>query len=186
MMSPRAERDQHDGTADEHGNAGTVDDAGEDVASQFVGSEPVRVRRRTEAIGKMDGGRILWRDQGANIAHKTKRITSTTPIAASGLWRALLLIRRLIGMAVVDTAHYLNRSSAGFRRSTPRQITRREAVGWRLAYAMDGEGGRTISGITALHSITSQSRKSVRVVTGTLANVGDQHGTENPGEIPRL
>ena len=63
-MSPRPSDDQDDAAADEHGNAGTVDDAGEDVASEFVGSEPVRVRWRTEAIGKMDSGRILWRDPG--------------------------------------------------------------------------------------------------------------------------
>ncbi len=57
-----SQRREHDATADQHGNARTVDDARKDVASQFIGAEPVRGRRRVEPHGQVDGGRILRGD----------------------------------------------------------------------------------------------------------------------------
>src|SRR5271169_936246 len=41
--------------------------------------------------------------QGANSAKITKTTTSTTPVAASGLWRAFRATLRRNEMAVVDT-----------------------------------------------------------------------------------
>lgn len=41
--------------------------------------------------------------QGANSAQKTNTITSTTPVAASGLWRAFPAMRCLSDTGSVDT-----------------------------------------------------------------------------------
>src|SRR5579885_1826338 len=52
---------------------------------------------------------------GAKIAKIKKTMTTTTPIAAKGLWRAFPRMRRVKEMAVVDTAVYLTRKIAQFR-----------------------------------------------------------------------
>jgi hypothetical protein len=44
--------------------------------------------------------------QGANRAKITKRITNTTPVAASGLWRAFPASERRNEIAVVDMTEY--------------------------------------------------------------------------------
>ena len=64
-MSPRASDVENDATADQHGDARAVDDAGENVAAEFVGAEPVGGRRRIEAGGQVDGGGIVWGDPGS-------------------------------------------------------------------------------------------------------------------------
>src|SRR5580692_5037681 len=62
---PECERGEHHAASDQHRYARTVDDARENVAPEFVGPEPVRVRWTAEARGKIDGGRILRRDPGS-------------------------------------------------------------------------------------------------------------------------
>ncbi len=58
-------RSEYDAAPDEHGNASTEDDAGENVAAEFVGAEPVRAGWRVESCGEIDGGGILRRDPGS-------------------------------------------------------------------------------------------------------------------------
>src|SRR5215469_17520019 len=60
---------------------------------------------------------------GANTAKITKRMTSTTPAAASGLWRAFPAMRWK-EMAEVDTSPMLNATQANFEndRVTPRHL----------------------------------------------------------------
>src|SRR5260370_41729671 len=53
------ERREHDATSHEHRDTSAVDDARENVASEFVGAEPVRVRRQSETGRQIDRSRLL-------------------------------------------------------------------------------------------------------------------------------
>src|SRR5215469_8086931 len=67
---------------------------------------------------------------GANTAKITKRMTSTTPAAASGLWRAFPTMRWK-EMAEVDTSPMLNPTPANFEsdRVIPRHLDRLARTG---------------------------------------------------------
>src|SRR5581483_9500546 len=57
------ERGGDDARADQHGDARAVEDAGVDVAPEFVGAEPVRGGWALKAVGQADGGGIVAREQ---------------------------------------------------------------------------------------------------------------------------
>ena len=56
---------EHDATADEHGDARSVDDARQNVTAQFVGAERVCTRGRVKARRQMNRSRILRSNPGS-------------------------------------------------------------------------------------------------------------------------
>ena len=50
------QRNSYYGDGDDHGDAGTEDGAGKDVAAEFVGAKPVKGRGRKEAMAEIDVG----------------------------------------------------------------------------------------------------------------------------------
>ena len=58
----KEQRAGDDARADEHGNARSPDEAGEDVASEFVGTAEMMRRRSLEAVRKIDVGGVLRGD----------------------------------------------------------------------------------------------------------------------------
>ena len=71
MMRPRNNEHATTLRADEHRDARSPDEAGENVASEFVGAAKVMRRRRLEAIGKIDVAGSCGAIQGAKIAQIT-------------------------------------------------------------------------------------------------------------------
>jgi len=61
----KGERCSDDAASDQHRDTRAVDDARENVAAEFVGAEPVRVRWSFEARGEIDGGGVLGCDPGS-------------------------------------------------------------------------------------------------------------------------
>src|SRR5271170_6362128 len=59
------ERSGDDAAPDQHRDARAIDNARENVAAEFVGAEPVRMRWRIEARRQINGSWILRRDPGS-------------------------------------------------------------------------------------------------------------------------
>ncbi len=59
------ERDRNHAGADQHGDARAIDDAGEHVAAELVGAQPMRRRRAGEAGREIDRGGIVGRNPGS-------------------------------------------------------------------------------------------------------------------------
>src|SRR6185312_1349868 len=65
-----AERCGDDRAAYEHGNLRAIDEAGEDVAAEFIGAAPVSGGGRREPRGKINVGGVLGRDPGSKEGEK--------------------------------------------------------------------------------------------------------------------
>src|ERR1700722_16197321 len=61
----KRERCEHDAASYQHRDARSVNDARENVASEFVGAEKVSVRWAAQTCGQIDEGGILRRDPGS-------------------------------------------------------------------------------------------------------------------------
>jgi hypothetical protein len=64
------ERKADNGDSDGEGEACSPDDAGEDVAAEFVGAEPVRAGGRSEPVGEIESGRVIRCEQGGKERHQ--------------------------------------------------------------------------------------------------------------------
>ena len=80
------QRGSDDAAADQHGDPRAIDDAGEDVAAELVGAEPVRDRwsHQARAAGRCARDREA-RSRARRARRSRKDATSTTPDVASRL-----------------------------------------------------------------------------------------------------